>query len=90
MKVSVVDILCQIFEVSNRRREVLFNYHIDSKEERLNVQASVIFMIKNTQSSMQMGPDDYSQKNTNIKHVGMAWYLIQGFDISQYMQMMEQ
>ncbi len=72
MTVAIVDILRQSSKNTSGRREALFRYHIDSKEERKNVQVSVIFMITHTQSAMQMGPDDHPHKYTNIKNVVMA------------------
>ena len=59
MKFLVVNILRQSSEGLNGKREALFDNHIDSKEERRNIQVSVIFMITHTQSSMQVVPDDH-------------------------------
>ena len=48
MKVSVVNIVRQSSKVSNGKREVLFDYHIDSKLVKRNIQVFVIFMITHT------------------------------------------
>ena len=78
-KVAIVDILRQNSEGSNLyqsseesegTKQALFNYHIDSKEDRRSIRVSVIFLLTHTQSSMQMGPDDHPHEVYEYKNCG--------------------
>ena len=67
MKVSLVNILRQSSDESNGKIDSLFNYHIDLKLERMNIQACGIFMITYTKLTMQMIPDTHPCKKYKYK-----------------------